>query len=98
MGKIAITKKKLLKEYKHEVDEISEYLENKTQFSGEEICQIIHGILIENKVKTNLTTKKLYTLYHNKVESLNITRDEWVEKYGIPEIIDLIYNILEENN
>jgi len=97
MGKIAITKNKLLKEYKREIDEISDYLENKTQFSGEEICQIVHRILVENNIKTKLTWKKLYTLYHNKVESLDITRDEWVEKYGIPEIIDLIYDILEEN-
>lgn len=97
MGKLTITKSKLLKEYKREVDEISEYLENKTVFSAEDICQIVGNILIENNVNVKINTNNLLKFYKNKVKSLKITNEEWRENYGIPEIITLIYDILEEN-
>jgi len=98
MGKLSLTKAKLLKEYKSEVDEIAELLDWKTTFSGEEVCGIVFDILIKHKVQTKLTAKKLYKLYSKKANSLNLSDGEWAKNYGIPEIITMIYNILEENS
>jgi hypothetical protein len=37
-------------------------------------------------------------LYEKKYTELNLKEGQWEEKYGIPEIIEFIYGILEENN
>lgn len=92
-----ITKARLLKEYKIEVDKISDLIDWKTSFSGEEVCGIVFDILLKHNIQTKLTVKKMYKLYSKKVNSLNLTDAEWAENYGIPEIITMIYNILEEN-
>jgi len=97
MGNLSITKKKLLKEYNHAIIDILDECEWKSSFSGEEVCNIVLGILHTKKIKTNLSSNRLYTLYSEKIDSMNITREEWVKNYDIPEIIDIIYTILEEN-
>ena len=90
-------KKELLTEYNHAIDVILEECEWKSDFTGKDVCNIVLGILSTKKVKTDLTFNRLYNLYSEKVESLKVTREEWVENYGVPEIIDIIYIILEEN-
>lgn len=97
MVNLSITKKELLKEYNHAIDVILEECEWKSDFTGKDVCSIVLGILSTKKVKTTLSFNRLYELYSNKVDSLCVTREEWVEKYGVPEIIDIIYIILEEN-
>ena len=97
MGKLGITKKKLLKEYNLSIDRISDDLEYKVYFTGEEVCQIVTIILEENKVKTRLLINELYEIYKNKVRTLGFTDTEWVNTHGISEIIDIIYEILEDN-
>lgn len=95
MKKFGITKKKLLKEYNQAIDDICEINEEKDTFSGEEVCAIVHGILTKNKVKTSLSIIKLHKLYSDRVESLGLTRSQWVDNYDVPEIIGLLYEILE---
>lgn len=92
-----ITKEELLKQYTKEINDIAEECDWKYSFSGEEVCGIVHGILVKNKLKTKLTPYTLHVIYAKKIEVMSISREEWVKKYGIPEIIDIIYNIIEEN-
>ena len=98
MPNLSITKKELLKEYNHAIDVILEECEWKSNFTGKDVCSIVLGILSTKKVKTNLSFNRLYTLYSEKIDSMNVTREEWVKNYGVPEIIDIIYIILEENS
>lgn len=96
MDKIGISEEKLLKEYNVRIDEICDYLEFKTAFTGEEVCDIVIGILEKEKVKTPFTSTTLYRKYSEKINSLGLTREEWVKNYGIPQIIGVIYEILEK--
>lgn len=97
MAKLGITKKKLLSEYKHAINEIADAIDTKTTFNDDEVCQIVYGILIKHDVKTTLSENKLYKLYKADIKALKITDKEWREKYGVPEIINIIYNILKKN-
>lgn len=97
MAKLGITKKMLLKEYNHAINEIAEDDENRTTFTGDEICQIVFGVIIKKKVKTELTCDKLYTLYKAEVKALKISKKDWVKNYGVKDIISIIYTILIEN-
>jgi len=51
-----------------------------------------------NTTRTFITIEELFVLYDKKYDTLNLKEGEWQEKYGIPEIIEFIYGILEENN
>lgn len=98
MNKLSITKKELLEEYNKEIDFICEIDEFRVVFSGEEVCGIINSILTKKGVKNSLSDEQLHSKYNVFIENLNLSRDEWVKNYGIPEIIGVIYDILEENN
>lgn len=92
-----ITKEDLLKQYTKEINDIADECDWKYSFSGEEVCEIVHGILVKNKVKTSLTPYSLHAIYAKKIDSMSINREEWVKNYGIPEIIGIIYTIIEGN-
>ena len=98
MDKINITKDKLLLLYINKVDEISDFCDWKTSFSGEEVCSIVVDILKANDSSITLTNFDLHRLYSKKIKSLNLSDEEWCNKYGIPEIINLIYEILTDGN
>ncbi len=97
MGNLTITEKKLLREYNKKVDEICDYIDTKSSFTGEEVCGIVIDILEREKVKNNLSPSELYVIYSKKINNLGISREVWVKNYGIPEIISIIYEILEKN-
>jgi hypothetical protein len=96
MKKLAITEKKFLKLYYDQIDLITEIDENKCVFTGREVCNLVIFILLSNKIKTSLSPQKLYSLYSKKTK--HITDKDWRLKYGIPEIISLIYSILREKD
>ena len=98
MTKLGITKKKLLSEYKRAINEIADRDDFRTKFDGDEVCQIVYGILIKNDVKTSLSEDKLYKLYKADVKALKISTKEWREKYGVPQIISMIYAILKKSS
>lgn len=96
MAILPITKKQLLKEYNKQIDQICDDLDWKTSFSGQEICSIIFGIMINHKLKTTLTGPKLHNAYNKHVKALNISDEEWRKTYKIPQIVEIIYDLLEE--
>lgn len=97
MGNLMISEKKLLKEYNKRIDEICDYIETKSSFTGEEVCSIVIGILESEKIESNLSPEGLYEIYAKKINNMGISREEWVKNYGIPQIIGIIYEILEKN-
>ncbi len=94
---ISITREELLNAYNIRIYEICEEFDWISVIDGEHICRIVIGILNDKNVETSLNSTKLYKLYSKSVEKLKLSREEWVKEYGIPEIIDIIYPILEKN-
>jgi hypothetical protein len=91
-----ITRDELLEKYNTLIDNILDECDWKTHFTGEEICNLVHNILKRDDKEPSLSPEDLYKTYSKKVKDLNLTREEWVEQYGVPEIITMIYEILED--
>lgn len=97
MGKLNITKKELLNKYNEAINELADECDWITYISSELACSTIVFILLKNKVNCLIHSDELHQLYIEHIASLNLKEGEWQEKYGIPEIIDIIYGILEKN-
>lgn len=102
MSKLTITEEELLKSYIKRTDQIAEDCDWVTGFSGKDVCQIVMWLLEQKKVTTTLTSDALYKLYDAKVKALNVSRETWSKEYanfelGVPKIINMIYEILEDN-
>ena len=95
MGKLNITQENLLQEYNESLDILLDECDWITHVHGEMICGIIVGLIIEKQINVSITSEELYKLYDKHVEGLNLADGEWQEKYGIPEIIEIIHTILE---
>ena len=98
MKKLDITQKQLLSQYNESLDKLLDECDWITYVDGKMICGLVKSILIKNNIEHKLSSEELFVLYDNKCSSLNLKKGEWNEKYGIPEIINFIYEILEENN
>lgn len=96
MGKLNISKLELLNLYNKAIDDLTDECDWITYIDGKMVCATIVLILIENKVNCFISSELLYELYSDYINSLHLTDDEWTEKYGVEEIIDIIYTILEE--
>lgn len=97
MGKLNITKEELLNKYNEAINELVDECDWITYISSELACSTIVFILLKNKVNCLIHSDELHQLYIEHIASLNLKEGEWQEKYGIPEIIDIIYEILEKN-
>ena len=97
MGKLNITKEELLNKYNEAINELADECDWITYISSELACSTIVFILLENKVNCFIHSNELHQLYIEQIASLNLKEGEWQEKYGISEIIDIIYEILEKN-
>jgi len=97
MGKLNITKKQLLKKYNKAIGELVDECDWISYISSELACSTIVFILLENKVNCFIHSDELHQLYIEHIASLKLKEGEWQEKYGVPEIIDIIYSILEKN-
>lgn len=98
MGKLPFSEKYLLKTYKNGVNELLEVCDWKTYVEDQDICVIIAHTCNEHKVK--ITAPELLSLYRAKIKSLNLTTEQWRDKYGswetgMPKIVSMIYKILE---
>jgi len=97
VGKLNITKEELLNKYNEAINNLADECDWITYISSELACSTIVFILLENKVNCFIHSDELHQLYIGHIASLNLKEGEWQEKYGIPEIIDIIYGILEKN-
>jgi hypothetical protein len=95
MGKLNITQDELLIGYNKSLDLLLDECDWITHIDGESVCGIIIGLIIEFNINVSITSEELYKLYDDYIETLNLDKGEWQEKYGIPEIIGIIYSILE---
>ena len=95
MIELNITKEDLLNRYRIKIDNILDECDWKTSFGPEEICGIICGIIFETDGNI-YNPKTICDLYQAKVDSLNLSRDEWFDNYGVPEIVFMIYDLIEE--
>ena len=96
MGKLNITEEKLLSEYNTSIDNLVDECDWITHITGEMVCGIVVSILLKNKVNITISSEELYKLYDEYIKSLNLAKGEWYKKYGIPEIIKIIHEILEK--
>lgn len=89
-----ITEPELLIQYNLTINKILDECDWKTHFTGQEVCGIVHTILIKNKEEMSITSTTLYEIYNKKIQDLNISDEIWRENYSVPEIISIIYEIL----
>ena len=98
MKKLNISQEELLIQYNESLDRLLDECDWITYITGEMICGLVKSILIKNNIEHKLSSQELFVLYDKKYDILNLKEGEWQEKYGIPEIIEFIYEILEETN
>lgn len=98
MAKLPFSEEELLSRYNKALDEMLEECDWVTSVTGETVCGLIIGVISKANECPDMTWSKLHKLYAKEVEKLNISVGEWRTKYGIPEIISIIYKILEENH
>ena len=90
------TKDKFQKLYEDELDAYLEQCDWVTHVKSETICMLIKVALNDHNYVVD--SEDLHKKYMAKVESLGLTDKQWREKYGISEIISLIYDILSETS
>jgi hypothetical protein len=100
MNKFAFTKEELIEEYKKELDVYLDVCDWVTHVDGYTICEIISGIYSKNGFDVDF--ELLYSYYNDKVDSLGLSDEEWRKEYGtwdegMPKIISMIHEIIENN-
>jgi hypothetical protein len=95
MKKLNITEEELLFRYMTSLDELLDECDWVTNISSEMVCGIIASILIEQNVNVFMPSADLYESYSTHVKGLGLSDEEWRDNYGIPQIINIIYSILE---
>ncbi len=90
---LPITREELLSKYTERIDKITDVRDTKMNFSGEDVCQIIHTIMIRNGAKIKIKPTTLYGKYMNTI--FDISNEDWEKNYGTKEICNIIYDILE---
>lgn len=96
MKKLPFTKEKLISLYEFELDSFLEQCDWVTYIDSQTVCLLVSNALkgISYDIGGH---KKLYEKYSDKVNSLNLTKQEWADSYDISKIIGLIYDIIETN-
>jgi hypothetical protein len=92
-----ITRDELLEKYNTLTDNILDECDWKCHFTGEEVCGLVHHILKRDDKEPSLSSEDLHKIYSKKIDDLKISREEWLDRYGVPEIITMIYEILQDN-
>lgn len=100
MKKLPFTKDYLLKQYKKDVNTLLDDCDWIDYIENWRMCDIISGVGTKKGFEIN--SKQLLKLYNIKVKSLKLTSDQWREQYsdwntGLPKIINMVYEILENN-
>ena len=90
-----ITEDELFEKYNIMIDKILDECDWKTHFIAEEVCGIVCNILTKNNETIVITPQILYEKYIKKVKELHISNKLWRENFHQPEIISMIYEILE---
>ena len=97
MGKLNITKESLLEKYLKEISDLADECDWITHITGQMVCATVVFILVRERANCFISSEDLYNEYSSEVEKLNLTDEEWREKYDVTEIIGMIYEILEKH-
>lgn len=95
MKRITISEEELLSRYMSSLDEFLDECDWVTTIPGEMVCSLVVAILTEQRVNVFMSSTDLYEAYSTHVKGLGLTDEEWRENYGIPEIIGILWDILE---
>ena len=95
MRKLKITKEELEKLYNDELNDILEQCDWITYVDSFMVCRLVYLSL--KRVDEEIDEDRLHEIYIAKIESLNLKDGEWSIRFGIKEIIDMIYDIIEKN-
>lgn len=93
MSEINITKEELYSQYIVKINHILDECDWITHFPSEQVCVIICEIINETS-ETPINPEELHIKYMDYVDSLNISTVEWVEKYSIKDIIEMIHDLI----
>ena len=94
MAKLNVSKEELQALYEEELDCLLEQCDWITYIKSETVCSLITQVL--SNLGTSIDAEKLHEAYTLEVDSMNLKDGEWVDKYGVKEIISVIYDILEK--
>ena len=94
--KLPITKEQLYDAYKKHLDQLLEDCDWISVINGNQVAYLVHKALKDFYV--DIDPDRISEVYSNKVQSLNLTSEEWREQYGsdVPKIIGLIHESIEE--
>lgn len=95
MKTLNISKEELQKLYEEELNDILEQCDWITYVDSVLVCRVVTYAL--KRINEDIDSDKLLALYTEKIRSLNLKEGEWSSRFGIKEIIDMIYDIIEKN-
>jgi hypothetical protein len=93
--KLPLSKEEFYKIYQDRINKFAEECEWVTVINSDMVSGFVSKILSEYGVY--IEPEKIDELYSNKIQSLNLTLEQWREEYAsdIPKIIYLIYGEIE---
>jgi len=93
--KLPLSKEELKKHYDAQLNDILEQCDWITYVDSHLVCSTITLVLRKNNLE--IDNHKLHELYISEIESMNLKDGEWNLTFGVCEIVNLIYDIIEKN-
>ena len=93
--KLPISKEELKKLYDEELDEILEQCDWITYVDSHLVCSTITLSLRKHNI--DIDSEQLHEYYTAEIKTMNLKEGEWNLLFGVTEIVNLIYDIIEKN-
>jgi hypothetical protein len=93
--KLPLNKEELYTIYQERIDKLVEECDWVTVINSDMIAGFVSKILSEHDI--HIDSDKIDELYSNKINSLNLTLEQWRDEYAsnVPKIIHLIHEEIE---
>lgn len=92
--KLPISKEELKKLYDEQLDDILEQCDWISYVDSHLVCNTISLSLRKQNIE--IDSGKLHEYYMDEIDSMNLKEGEWSLKFGIPQIVNLIYDLIEK--
>jgi hypothetical protein len=93
--KLNISKEELQHLYEKELDDYLEQCDWVTYVRSEVVCGLVSTAL--GRLDVEIDSQGLHKIYSSEIEALNLKDGEWNLRFGVKEIIEMIYDIIEKN-
>jgi len=93
--KLPISKEELKELYDVQLNDILEQCDWITYVDSRMVCHTISLALL--KVNINIDYEKLHEYYKAEIERMNLKEGEWNVMFGVKQIVNLIYDLIEKN-